>query len=330
MKSVGVIGGGAWGTALAIVAVRAGLDTLLWAHEAETIAAINEHHENRGFLPGVPLDSALRATDDFAMLADLDFLLLVCPAQHLRATSRALSDYIPTDRPVVICAKGIEQESGSLMSDVLAETMPVNPIAILSGPTFAIEVARGAPSAVTLACESDVIGEQIVRAIGQATFRPYWSDDIIGAQIGGAVKNVLAIASGIVAGKKLGRNARAALITRGMAEMIRFGLAKGAEKETLMGLSGLGDLILTCSSTTSRNMSLGKAIGEGAPLHEILGSRNSVSEGVYTASVVHKIATDLGIDLPISSAVHHILNEGADVGNVIEILLNRPFTKETL
>ena len=329
MDCIGVVGGGAWGTGLATVAMRAGLDTVLWAREPEVVEAINTDHENTLFLPGVTLDERIRATADMADLAAADLILLVAPAQYARPVSVALSKHVTTDRPVVVCAKGIEQSTGYFMTDVLAETMPANPVVVLSGPTFAGEVALGLPAAVTLACESDVIAGEIIGALGLTTFRPYWTDDLIGAQVGGALKNVLAIACGIVAGLSLGENARAAVITRGMAEMMRFGLSRGARGETLMGLSGLGDLILTCSSTQSRNFTLGQALGAGRSLAEVLDERRSVAEGFYSAEVANRLAAATGIDMPITAAVERLLKQDAMVADVIEELLSRPFTKET-
>ena len=328
VQTIGIIGGGAWGTALATVAVRAGRRCILWARESEVVDAINATRENTVFLPGVPLGQGIGATAELADLAEADAVLMVCPAQFMRPVSERLARHLPTDRPLIICAKGIERTTGYLMADVLGETMGANPVAVLSGPTFAAEVAQGLPAAVTIACESDVIGEAIIEALGVATFRPYWTDDVIGAQVGGAVKNVLAIACGIVAGRGLGENARAAVITRGMAEIMRFGLAKGARRETLMGLSGLGDMILTCSSLQSRNMSLGKALGEGDRLNDILDRRSSVAEGVFSAEVVWRIAQRAGLDLPIISAIYKILYEGAEVGETVSGLLSRPFTRE--
>ena len=329
MDCIGVVGGGAWGTGLATVAMRAGLDTVLWAREPEVVDAINADHENTPFLPGITLDERIRATGDMADLAAADLILLVAPAQYARPVSVALSKHVTTDRPVVVCAKGIEQSTGYFMTDVLAETMPANPVVVLSGPTFAGEVALGLPAAVTLACESDVIAGEIIGALGLTTFRPYWTDDLIGAQVGGALKNVLAIACGIVAGLSLGENARAAVITRGMAEMMRFGLSRGARAETLMGLSGLGDLILTCSSTQSRNFTLGQALGAGRALAEVLDERRSVAEGFYSAEVANRLAAATGIDMPITAAVERLLKQDAMVADVIEELLSRPFTKET-
>ena len=327
-EKIGIIGGGAWGTALAQAARNAGRDVLIWAHEAETVAAINGTHENVAFLPGVPLDEAIRATGELAEIAACDALLLVAPAQHTRRVATELSPLLPDERPVILCSKGIEQGTRKLMSQVLEETMPQAVPAVLSGPSFAGEVAQGLPAAVTLACADEELGVGLAHAIGHASFRPYWAEDLIGAQIGGAIKNVLAIAAGVVRGKQLGSNAHAAITTRGFAEMVRFGAALGAREETLTGLSGLGDLILTCGSPQSRNMSLGIALGEGKSLDEILGARTSVSEGVYTASAVVEIAAEHGLDLPICAGVDSVVSGAMNVDDAIEALLARPFRAE--
>ena len=328
MKSMGVFGAGAWGTALATAGVRAGLDTCIWARENEVVNSINTHHENTLFLPDISLDADLRATADVKDIADRDFILMVAPAQHTRTAAEALKPHIRPGIPLIICSKGIEVSTGKLLSEVLEETLPDNPVGILSGPTFAVEVARGLPCALTLAINDTVIGEQITQAIGQPTFRPYLSTDIAGAQIGGAVKNVLAIATGMVAGLDLGENARAAIITRGLAEIMRFGALYGAKPQTLRGLSGLGDLILTCSSTQSRNMSLGKAIGEGQTMQDIMAGRRSVAEGAHTVEIVYSIAQEKGIDMPITAAVYAILKDGKDVHETTQALLSRPYTTE--
>ncbi|MDA7949529.1 MAG: NAD(P)-dependent glycerol-3-phosphate dehydrogenase [Hyphomicrobiaceae bacterium] len=328
IQSIGVVGAGAWGTALAQAVINSGRDALIWAHEPETVSDINRDRVNHTFLPEVQLDPKLKATSDIEEVAGQNALLMVAPAQHMRTIAGQLAGHLPDARPVIICSKGIEQSSGKMMSTVLSETLPGASLAVLSGPTFAAEVARGLPAALTLACENEDLGKLLAHAIGHATFRPYWSDDIIGAQIGGAIKNVLAIAAGIVMGRKLGSNAHAALTTRGYAEMVRFGAALGARAETLTGLSGLGDLILTCGSPQSRNMSLGIALGEGKTLDEVLGARRSVSEGVYTASAVVEIAQDKGLDLPICSAVHAIVSGSVGVDQAIEELLARPIRAE--
>lgn len=330
MKSLGVVGGGAWGTALGCVAVRAGRQTLLWARNTEVVAEITHHHRNSLYLPDIRLDTDLVATEDMADLAEMDALLLACPAQHMRTIARLLKPHIPASTPLVICAKGIERQSGALMHAVLADEMPDNPVAVLSGPNFAAEVARDLPAAVTLAAADEELGLALSYAIGTPMFRPYYSDDIVGAQIGGAVKNVLAIASGLVSGLALGENARAALITRGLAEMTRFAIALGGHRETMAGLSGMGDLILTCSSEQSRNMSFGKALGEGRKASAILAERRSVSEGVWSAAIVQKMAHNAGVDMPIVDAVVDLLESDAPVKSVVQALLSRPFKREEI
>lgn len=330
MQKISIIGGGAWGTALAVAAVHAGRNVTLWAREPEVVDAVNTAHENTIYLKGHDLPPALTATTNLDHAAKSDALLLVTPAQHLRSLAQRLDGMIRPGTPVAICSKGIEVSTGLLMSDVLKAVLPSSVPMILSGPTFASEVADGLPCALTLASEDREKADAFLCALAHPTFRMYLSDDIAGAQIGGAVKNVLAIATGMVAGLKLGENARAAVITRGLAEMIRFGARYGAKRETLMGLSGMGDLILTCSSEQSRNFSLGKAMGEGQTLKDIMARRNSVAEGAHTVDVVHRIATEHGIDMPITAAVYAIVKAGEDVGAVTEALMARPFTEETL
>ncbi len=328
-QRIGVVGGGAWGTALALASLRAGRDTRLWAREPAVVAAMSLHRENSDYLPGVALPGDLGVSGDLESLADRDALLLVTPAQHARATCARLAPVLKPGAPVIVCAKGIELDSLALMSDAVAAVLPAGtPVAILSGPTFAAEVARGLPTAVTLACAESDLGAGLVAALGSRSFRPYRSDDVVGSQIGGAVKNVLAIACGVVEGRRLGDNARAALITRGLAEITRLALALGGRAETLMGLSGLGDLTLTCSSLQSRNMSLGAALGGGRALADILAERRSVAEGVTTAAAVVGLAGRLGVDMPICTAVDAILNRGAGLDATIEGLLSRPFRGE--
>ena len=328
IETIGIVGAGAWGTALAQVAARAGRSVTLWAREPEVADSINTARENSLFLKGVPLDSSIRATNQLSDLAGVDALLLVTPAQFLRPTLAELSVHLPQTTPIVLCSKGIEQGTGLLMTEVCAAVVGEHPLAVLSGPTFAAEVAKGLPTAITMACADEALGAKLSAAIGLPTFRPYGSADVIGAEVGGAVKNVLAIACGIAEGKQLGENARAALITRGFAEMIRFGKAKGAQYETLAGLCGLGDLILTCSSTQSRNMSLGFAIGQGRRMNDILAERKTVAEGAYTAPVLLETAQKLNVDMPITEAVVQLLYHDADVDTVIRDLLNRPFRPE--
>jgi glycerol-3-phosphate dehydrogenase (NAD(P)+) len=328
MTRAGVIGGGAWGTALAQVCARAGLEAVLWAREPEVVDDINAHHENRLFLPGVTLDPAIRATGGLADLARCDLILAVTPAQHLRATLTALSPHIAEGLPVVLCAKGIEQGSLKLMNEVLAETAPQARPAVLSGPSFAGEVARGLPTAVTLACPDEALAKDLAQTLATLTFRPYVSADMIGAEAGGAIKNVLAIACGIVEGRGLGRSAHAALITRGFAELTRVAVALGGEAETVAGLCGLGDLVLTCSSPQSRNMSVGLALGRGETLAQALEGKLSVAEGVASAPAVRALARNLGVETPICEAVAAILGGETDVDRAILGLLSRPIREE--
>lgn len=314
-----------------MAAARAGSTVCIQAREPEVVSAINEAHENTVYLPGHRLDSNIRAvTDPLQAIDAADAILLVTPAQHLRAMMATLDASVRETQSVVICAKGIEQETSALMSEIVIEISPAIKPMVLSGPTFAAEVASQSPTAVTLASVDAEKGAALANAIGTPYFRVYLSDDIIGAQIGGAVKNVLAIACGIVQGRKMGDNTRAALITRGLAEIVRLGRAKGAKAETLMGLSGLGDLTLTCSATQSRNFSLGMALGSGQTLTDIMNERNSVAEGVFSASSVVDLAKMLGVEIPICRAVDNILNQGSDIDREIIELLNRPFTAEVI
>lgn len=322
---IGVIGGGAWGTALAQVTASNGQNVLLWAFESDVVDAINTSHENPVFLPGSRLSDGITATTSLSDLASCDALLVVTPAQHVRAI---LSQAPVSDTPLILCAKGIEASTMMLMSQVAADVHPTAPIAVLSGPTFAREVATGLPTAITLACSDQALAERIAARIAQPGFRPYLSDDVIGAEIGGAVKNVLAIGCGVVEGAGLGQNARAALISRGFAEMTRFGLALGARAETLAGLSGLGDLVLTCSSTSSRNFSLGKGLGEGKTAHELMTERRSVAEGAFTAPVLQAAARAAGVDMPVVDAICALLDGKLSVDQVVTALLARPLRPE--
>jgi glycerol-3-phosphate dehydrogenase (NAD(P)+) len=318
---LGIIGGGAWGTALAQVASASSQDALLWAIEPEVVTAINERQENTVFLPGIPLNESVRATGDIAELLHCDAWLAVTPAQHLRSVLECAPQ---CDKPLILCSKGIEERSGQLLHKVAKQVCPRAPIAVLSGPTFAHEVAKGLPTAVTLAAEDLALAERLRERIAVPAFRIYVSDDVAGAEIGGAVKNVLAVACGVVEGKGLGQNARAALIARGFAEMRRFGLAFGAQRETLSGLSGLGDLVLTCSSTSSRNYSLGLGIGEGRSAAELLSNRKTVAEGAFTAPVLARLAREKGVDMPIVDAVDALVAGRANVDQVLDALLTRP------
>lgn len=328
LQRIGIVGGGAWGTALALAARQAGRDVLIWAREPDVVEDINRRHRNERFLPGITLEPAIAATGALAELGRCEAVLLVAPAQALRIVAAQLAPHLDRGVPAIICAKGIERDSGALMTEVAAETLPGRPLGVLSGPTFAAEVARGLPTAVTLAVADQALGEALANALGTAAFRPYWTDDPPGAALGGAVKNVLAIACGIAMGRALGDNARAALITRGFAELVRLGRALGARPETLFGLAGLGDLSLTCNGTQSRNLSLGIALGRGTPLAELLSGRDSVVEGVYTAAAVARRAAALGVEMPICGAVDAILNGGAAIDDTIAQVMARPFRAE--
>ncbi len=322
---VGVLGAGAWGTALAQMVASDGSDVLLWAREAELVDEINGSQRNSIYLPSAELAPTIHATSDLAEAAECDLLLVVTPAQHMGSVLGGMPSH---PRDLVLCSKGIEAGSGRLMNDVAHNAAPHSEIAVLSGPTFAHEVAAGLPAAVTLACGGgEAQWDRIKPHVARPAFRPYYTDDLTGAEIGGAVKNVLAIACGVVDGLQLGQNARAALIARGYAEMLRFGEAKGARAETLTGLCGLGDLVLTCSSTSSRNFSLGKALGEGGDAQELMSDRKTVAEGAYTAPVLVELAARHGITMPIVTAVYDLL-KGDDPRAVVQALLARPLKAE--
>ena len=327
-QKIGVIGAGAWGTALAQSLTVSGRDVTLWSFEPDCADAINERHVNECYLKDFPLDPRLKATSDPADLAGSDAILSVAPAQHTRATLTQFAPHIAENTPVVLCSKGIEFKTRSFMADVLAETVPQAIPAVLSGPSFAADVARGLPTAVTLACADEEIGRDLVEACASPTFRPYLSDDIIGAEIGGAVKNVLAIVCGIVLGKGLGRSAHAAVMARGFAEMTRLGVALGAKPETLTGLCGLGDLVLTCSSEMSRNMSCGLALGRGESLNHILENQVAVVEGVATAPALKTLALNRQVEMPISFALVDILEGNLSIDEAMSQLMAREHRTE--
>ncbi|HUD28640.1 MAG TPA: NAD(P)H-dependent glycerol-3-phosphate dehydrogenase [Novosphingobium sp.] len=323
---VGIVGAGAWGTALAQALASDGSEVLLWAREAALVEEMNRDRRNGLYLPSAALAPTIRATSDLGELAALPVLLVVVPAQFL---SHVISGLPEGTRDLVLCAKGIEAGTGRLMADVAAQAAPVERLAVLSGPTFAHEVAAGLPTAVTLACGGGLAQwERLSPLLARPALRPYYSDDVTGAEIGGAVKNVLAIACGVVEGLNLGQNARAALIARGYAEMLRFGLARGARAETLSGLCGLGDLVLTCSSTSSRNFSLGLALGQGLTAAEALSGKSSVAEGAATAPVLADLARRDGIQMPIVEAVARLLAGEAPAAAVVSDLLARPLRAE--
>ncbi len=329
IDSVAIIGAGAWGSALANAIASQGRQVVLWAREAEVVESINRKCENDVFLPGITLAPSIRATGDIADVATADAIFLASPAQHIRNTAMALASCIGERSPIlVLCAKGIEEGSLKLLSQVLDEIFVDTKSVALSGPTLAGEVARGLPAALVVACEDGDVGKAVMEVVHGAALRPYLSNDIIGVQLGGALKNIFAIACGIVAGRELGENAHAALLSRGFAEMLEYGPAVGARRETLTGLSGLGDLVLTCNAHTSRNMSLGMALGRGESLEEILGRRRSVSEGVFTTRAAHELGGKLGVSMPITEALAGVLFNGESVDAGIEKLLARPLRRE--
>lgn len=329
MKNISVLGAGAWGTALAHIAAANGKKVVLWAREPELIGEIETKRRNTLFLPDVDLNENITPTNDQARaVSKAEAVLMVIPAQYLRASCQALRPVWPVGLPAVICAKGIEQKTGALLSEILAEELPQAEIAVLSGPTFAEEAAQNKPTALTLACGNEALGKELVATLGTPTFRPYYSSDVIGVQIGGAVKNVMAIAAGIVAGKKLGDNARAALITRGLAEISRLAAALGGQTYTLMGLSGLGDLVLTANSTQSRNFTVGLELGKGRGLSDILSEKRTIAEGVFTAAAVLERAARAGVEMPICEGLSRIMNENVPVDDVIQSLFARPFKSE--
>ncbi|MBX9774014.1 MAG: NAD(P)-dependent glycerol-3-phosphate dehydrogenase [Xanthobacteraceae bacterium] len=325
-QHIGVVGGGAWGTALAIAAARAGRQVTLWEHDPSNAEQLASKRESL-FLPGARIGDAITVTRDAAALARAPALLLVVPAQAMRKVVTALAPAVAAGTPLVVCAKGIEAGTHAFMSDIVATCAPKAVPAILSGPSFAADVARGLPTAVTLAASDEATAAALAQALGSATFRPYHSTDVRGAEIGGAAKNVLAIGAGIVAGRQLGASATAALITRGFAELTRFGRAFGARPETLTGLSGLGDLVLTCSTPQSRNFSFGHALGKGQTPDQVRAGAK-LSEGAFTAPVLVEMARAKGVEMPISAAVAAILGGTLSVGDAIEGLLTRPFRAE--
>lgn len=330
INTVAVLGAGAWGTALAAVAARAGRNVVLQAREPEVVKSIREKRENTFFLPDIQLSEKIQVTQSMKeAVCVADAVLLVVPAQFLRATCKEIRPYFKQGTAAVICCKGIEQNSGALLGEILTQELPQAVCAVLSGPTFAHEVALEKPTALTLACEDEKTGWELVEALGSLTFRPYYTEDVLGVQIGGAVKNVLAIAAGIAAGKRLGENARALLITRGLAELTRFCMALGGKQETMGGLSGLGDLLLTANSMLSRNFSLGYALGEGKSLQEILDGRTGVTEGVYTAPAVLERAKKVGVEMPLCQSLFEILYENKNIDDALKALLSRPFRAES-
>jgi glycerol-3-phosphate dehydrogenase (NAD(P)+) len=324
IDTIAIVGAGAWGTALAQTAVRAGREVLLVARDPAVAATIAQRHANPRYLPEVALDPAIRASADLGEAAGADAVLLTVPAQTVRAVCRALTD----PKILVICAKGFETATGARLSEVVAQEHPQSACAVLSGPNFAGEVALGLPAAATLACADATLGRELAEALSSASFRAYWSEDVVGVEVGGGLKNVLAIAAGIVAGRGLGENARAAIVTRGLAELARLGEALGGRRETLMGLSGLGDLVLTATSLTSRNMAFGHAIGAGADPQALRRHPGALVEGVFSAGAVVRLAAAHGVEMPISAAVDAILEGQLDIEQALDGLMRRPIRPE--
>lgn len=328
-NTISVIGAGSWGTALAQTLASKGTPITLWTRNVEQARKINSTHKNEKCLPGINLNPNIKATTDIDYAAQSKILLIVTPAQTVRETLSNIKPHVSAETSIILCAKGIELDTGKFMSDISQEILSRNTYAILTGPNFAHEIASGLPAATTLACADANTAIKLQEDLSSKTFRAYLTDDIIGAQIAGALKNVIAIACGIAHGRKLGESARASLVTRGMAEIARLGLSMGARYETFMGLSGIGDLMLTCSSIQSRNFSLGTELGQNKTLRTILQERRAVTEGVHTAKAAFNLAQKHNIDMPVISTVHKCLNEGLNIDEAIEDMLNRPLKKET-
>jgi glycerol-3-phosphate dehydrogenase (NAD(P)+) len=328
MNKVGIIGAGAWGTALAQVISAAGRDVTLWARESDLVSYMQTHHENNQFLPDIKIDPSIQVTESISEVTNCDIILVVVPAQHLRATLKSIKSSLRKGQPLLICSKGVEIETGLLMSQIAEQEVPNAPIGILTGPTFATEMAKGLPSAMTLAYIDTEQATAIMDALSSRNLRLYHSKDIIGAQLGGAIKNVVAIACGAVHGLGLGENARAALMTRGIAEIGRLASSMGAKKETLMGMCGFGDLVLTCSSMQSRNFSLGSDLGKGRSLEDIMAERNAVTEGVHTSQALMVMAKNHAVEMPIAEAVYKCLNEDMPIRDAVNHMLQRPLRSQ--
>jgi len=324
--TIGVVGGGAWGTALANAAASAGNDVILYAREPACAQAMRDTRENARYLPGIRLHDAVRITSTLEDIARTQAVLVVTPAQTTRAVTQALAPLLHATTPLVLCAKGIERASGRFLSDIVLEERPGSPVAILSGPSFAKDVAQGLPTAVTLACGDIALAAHLAQLLSGKVLRVYHSPDVRGVEIGGAAKNVLAIACGAAIGRGLGESAKAALIARGFAELMRFARAYGGHPETLMGLSGLGDLVLTCGSAQSRNFAFGLRLGEGMSMAEAAGGK--LAEGVHTASVLVSLAREKNVEMPIAEAVDALTDGRITIGEALDALMNRPLRAE--
>ena len=326
--TISVIGAGAWGTALAQTIAYQCKDATLWARNPALAAEINTVHENKPYLAGIEISHHITATSELQIAMQSEIILMVTPAQAMREILQQIKPFIRPEHKLILCSKGIEISTGMLMSEVAQEILPNTPIAILSGPNFARDIATGKPAATTLACTDEKTAKTLQNAVASAFFRPYITNDIIGAQIAGALKNVIAIACGIAHGMEMGESARASLVTRGLAEIARLGHAMGADYETFLGLSGIGDIMLTCSSEQSRNFSLGLALGQGKSIDKIMENRRNVTEGVHTAKAIITLAKKHNTDIPISEAVHKCLHEGLPLDEALHALLNRPMGHE--
>lgn len=328
VERIGVAGGGAWGTALALTAARAGREVTLWARDPGTVSDVRSRQQNSRYLPGITFDEEIRATSELSDFAGQDAILLVTPAQTTRSMLAALKPHLRSGIPVVLCAKGIEQGSGKLLTEVMVEELPDARPALLSGPSFADDVAKGLPTAVTIAAETQDLADSLSRAMASQAFRPYTSTDLTGVQVGGALKNVLAIACGAVVGRKLGASAQAALTARGFAELTRLGLAMGARQDTLTGLSGLGDLVLTCSTPQSRNFSFGSELGRGKTAQDLINAGGKLAEGAHSARIAVELAERLKVDLPISTTVAQLISGKLSIDEAITALMTRPLKSE--
>ncbi|MEC7734681.1 MAG: NAD(P)H-dependent glycerol-3-phosphate dehydrogenase [Pseudomonadota bacterium] len=326
--NISIIGAGAWGTALAEVISRQGNQINLWAREDDVVKSINTLNENTLYLPNVKLSELIVAQNNLDNVINCDLLLMVTPSQFMRSVLEEIKDNLNDSIPVVLCSKGIETKTLSLMNEITESIIPKNPLAILSGPSFAIDVVNNKPTAVTLACKDLSIGKNIADSISLPTFRPYLSEDVVGAQIGGATKNVIAIAAGVVEGQNLGDSARAATIARGFSEINRLAVALGGQEETLSGLSGMGDLLLTCNSITSRNFSLGIKLGKGLSAEEATDGLSSIAEGMYSAKAIDKLSKKLGVEMPITNAVNDLIERKRSLDEIIDDLLSRPIRRE--
>lgn len=326
--NISIIGAGAWGTALAEVISRQGNQVNLWAREDDVVKSINTLNENTLYLPNIKLSELIIAQNNLDNVINCDLLLMVTPSQFMRSVLEDIKDNLNDSIPVVLCSKGIETKTLSLMNEITQSIIPKNPLAILSGPSFAIDVVNNKPTAVTLACKDLSIGKNIADSISLPTFRPYLSEDIVGAQIGGATKNVIAIAAGVVEGQNLGDSARAATIARGFSEINRLAVALGGQEETLSGLSGMGDLLLTCNSITSRNFSLGIKLGKGLSVEEATDGLSSIAEGMYSAKAIDKLSKKLDVEMPITNAVNDLIEKKRSLDEIIDDLLSRPIRRE--